>query len=410
MSNIFDLRNCLTSSKFFFIINAFYYFIQLATFFYISSKALPQDIGSSSYVISIAGIFAVIARYGMPVYLVESFEKDNEGLLSKFRENLSFSITFSLILIPLSIFVILLLEINPELRALLLFCTPLMIILNPLSMLLEQLFILRKNTSYLSTNCMLKIFIFPIFAASTYLITTSYAWALVVANISILVSPIAVAFKFDKLSLIQVIKITKLKLFFQSLLKASSYFFNSLALILIFSLDKIFVANIFSIDTLGSYDLMWKLAIVADIVLIQPINALYSKDILQISIARASFISILISFAAVFLVMIINFLNFNFLIFAWEVIFPQYELNQEILKISISFFIIMFAVNQLRNIMANRKLRLSLALSSAIIPLPLIAGFFFLQIDSLDLIPLLLIVGASLALIFNFITIINLRA
>jgi hypothetical protein len=108
--------------------------------------------------------------------------------------------------------------------------------------------------------------------------------------------------------------------------------------------------------------------------------------------------------------MIINFLNFNFLIFAWEVIFPQYELNQEILKISISFFIIMFAVNQLRNIMANRKLRLSLALSSAIIPLPLIAGFFFLQIDSLDLIPLLLIVGASLALIFNFITIINLRA
>ena len=170
------------------------------------------------------------------------------------------------------------------------------------------------------------------------------------------------------------------------------------------------MANIFSIDTLGSYDLMWKLAIVADIVLIQPINALYSKDILQISIARASFISILISFAAVFLVMIINFLNFNFLIFAWEVIFPQYELNQEILKISISFFIIMFAVNQLRNIMANRKLRLSLALSSAIIPLPLIAGFFFLQIDSLDLIPLLLIVGASLALIFNFITIINLRA
>ena len=409
MLHNFFLNNYLSSQKVFFIINALYYFIQLTVFFYISSIALPKDIGASSYVISIAGIFAVIARYGMPVYLVESVEVNQDALIQKFNENLSFSLTCSIILIPISLLFIFSFDISSEMRVLLVFGTPLMIILNPISMILEQLFILRRNINFLSINGILKIFIFPIFAAVTYFITKSYAWAIVIANISILISSIIVCLKFDRLLFIQAIKLTKLNLFFQTLLRASSYFINSLALILIFSLDKIFVANIFSINTLGSYDLMWKLAIVADFLLLQPLNALYSRDIIEISMTRVTYISSIISTVAILLAILINNIDLNFILPAWNVLFDQYDFNQDILKISICFFIIMFAVNQLRNIMANRKLRITLAISSLIIPLPLIIGFIFLEIDSLKTIPLLLISGACLSLIFNYVTVINLR-
>lgn len=409
MLHNFFLNNYLSSQKFFVVINALYYFIQLSVFFYISSIALPKDIGASSYVISIAGIFAVIARYGMPVYLVESVGVNQDLLIKKFNENLAFSITFSIILIPVSILSIFFLDSSSEVRVLLIFGTPLMIILNPISMILEQLFILRKNINFLSINAILKIFIFPIFAAVTYLITKSYAWAIVIANISILMSPIIVCLKFDRSLFIQAIKIANLNLFFQTLVRASSYFINSLALILIFSLDKIFVANIFSISTLGSYDLMWKLAIVADFLLLQPLNSLYSRDIIEISMTRATYISSIISSVAILLVILIGNINLNFILPIWDVLFDQYDFNQEILKISICFFIVMFAVNQLRNIMANRKLRITLALSSLIIPLPLIIGFIFFEIASLNTIPFLLISGAFLSLIFNFVTVITLR-
>tara|TARA_B110000879_G_C10817978_1_gene372971 strand:- start:9 stop:407 length:399 start_codon:yes stop_codon:yes gene_type:complete len=124
---------------------------------------------------------------------------------------------------------------------------------------------------------------------------------------------------------------------------------------------------------------------------------------------RVTYISSIISTVAVLLVILINNIDLNFILPAWNVLFDQYDFNQDILKISICFFIIMFAVNQLRNIMANRKLRITLAISSLIIPLPLIIGFIFLEIDSLKTIPLLLISGACLSLIFNYVTVINLR-
>lgn len=409
MPHSFFLKNYLASQKVFFILNALYYFIQLGTFFYISSLALPKDIGTSSYIISIAGIFAVIARYGMPVFLVESIEVNQDVLIQKLKDCLAFSFTFSILLIPVCTAFIFYFDIGSDLMTLLLIGSFSMIILNPMSMIVEQLFILRKKTNYLSINCILKVFIFPILAAFTYFLTKSYAWTLVIANVSILISPLIVFIIFDETILIKALKIVKLDVFLQTLVVASPYFINSLALILIFSLDKIFVANIFSIDTLGSYDLMWKLAIVTDFILIQPLNALLTRDILETSMKRAIYISSIITLLSIFLIIVVQNIDFNLVILLWEMFFNQYDFDQDILKTSISFFIVMFAVNQLRNIMANRKLRIYLAFSSLIIPLPLIFGFIFLEISSLYTIPFLLLLGASSALFFNFITISFLR-
>ena len=277
------MNTILESKKFFFFVNSAYYLIQLATFFYITSLAIPEDIGISSYVISLAGIFAVIARYGMPVYLVESIDSNNLALKSKLKENISFSITFSLILIPIIILFVNFLEIAKNVSLLIYIGGILMVLINPLSMILEQFFILNKKLKYLSLNAIIKALIFPITALITYLLTKSFAWTLVLANISILFSTIIIFLFFKKNLLLRSIKFTGLGLFFKTLINAFPYFINSLALILIFSIDKIFVGNIFSLSVLGSYDLMWKIAIVVDFILIQPLNSLFSRDIVDLS-------------------------------------------------------------------------------------------------------------------------------
>ena len=403
------MNTILESKKFFFFVNSAYYLIQLATFFYITSLAIPEDIGISSYVISLAGIFAVIARYGMPVYLVESIDSNNLALKSKLKENISFSITFSLILIPIIIFFVNFLEIAKSVRLLIYIGGISMVLINPLSMILEQFFILNKKLKYLSLNAIIKALIFPITALITYLLTKSFAWTLVLANISILFSTIIIFLFFKRNLLLRSIKFIGLGLFFKTLINAFPYFINSLALILIFSIDKIFVGNIFSLSVLGSYDLMWKIAIVVDFILIQPLNSLFSRDIVDLGHTKKVFISLLISTIAIMIAVIINLLEYNFFMTLWNIFFEKYEFNQDILKLSVSFFVLMFAVNQLRNIMANKKLRFSLLISSIVIPMPLIIGATALEINSLITIPLLLIFGAFLALIFNLVSLIFIR-
>ena len=403
------MNTILESKKFFFFVNSSYYLIQLSTFFYITSLAVPEDIGISSYVISLAGIFAVIARYGMPVYLVESIDSNNLALKSKLQENISFSITFSLILIPIILFFVNFLEIAKSLHLLIYIGGISMVLINPLSMILEQFFILNKKLKYLSLNAIIKALIFPITALITYLLTKSFAWTLVLANISILFSTILIFLFFKRSLLLRSIKPAGLSLFFKTIIKAFPYFINSLALILIFSIDKIFVGNIFSLSVLGSYDLMWKIAIVVDFILIQPINSMFSRDIVDLSQTKIVFISLFISTIAIMIAVIINLLEYDFFVSLWNIFFEKYEFNQDILKLSVSFFVLMFAVNQLRNIMANNKLRLSLLISSIVIPMPLIIGATVLQINSLITIPLLLIFGAFLALIFNLVSLIFIR-
>ena len=104
----------LKSPRTFFFLNSAYYLVQLVTFFYISSLALPKDIGISSYVISLAGIFAVIARYGMPVYMVEGVSDESSLLDKYFIAASSFSFTVGIFLLPISFFVILQDNFNQE--------------------------------------------------------------------------------------------------------------------------------------------------------------------------------------------------------------------------------------------------------------------------------------------------------
>ena len=61
----------------------------------------------------------------------------------------------------------------------------------------------------------------------------------------------------------------------------------------------------------------------------------------------------------------------------------------------------MFAVNQLRNLMANLKLRLMCTISSCIIPMPLILTASTIDISLLSFIPTLIIIGVCLSLAFN---------
>lgn len=64
----------------------------------------------------------------------------------------------------------------------------------------------------------------------------------------------------------------------------------------------------------------------------------------------------------------------------------------------------MFAVNQLRNLMANLRLRLMCTISSCIIPIPLIFTVFLSEISFLSSIPTLIVIGVFISLIFNLLT------
>lgn len=396
--------NILDSYKIFFLLNSFYYFIQLSTFFYISSIALPEDLGISSYVISSAGIFAVIARYGMPVFLVESVNSGSSKIDEYYETATAFSITASLLMIPISFIIIINNSFNSEFIFLMLIGTFLMLLVNPLSMIIEQLIILKKQTKYLSINSVIKTLIFPFSALLTYLITENFATALIFGNISILLSPIIIYFLFEKRYIHTAIKFSKFIDFVKVLLKAFPYFINSLALILILSIDKIFVGNIFSVEALGSYDLMWKLAILVDFLIMQPLNSIFSRDILDFSKSSGFLISSFISSFAILSVVIIYFVNIDFILNIWEIFFKKYEFNNEILKISIAFFVLMFAVNQLRNLMANIKLRLMCTISSCIIPLPLIILVTTSEVGDINLIPTFILIGVFISLVFNFVT------
>ena len=63
----------------------------------------------------------------------------------------------------------------------------------------------------------------------------------------------------------------------------------------------------------------------------------------------------------------------------------------------------MFAVNQLRNLMANIKLRKMCTISSCIIPLPLIYFVATAEVNNLNLIPTFILIGVSISLIFNLV-------
>lgn len=392
------------SSKVYFFLNSTYYLIQLLSFFYISSIALPKDIGISSYVISLAGIFAVIARYGMPVYLIESIDNNAKNLDKYYKASSTFSFTFALLVIPVAIFFILINNLSNDFFFLMILGTFFMILFNPLSMIIEQLIILKKQKRYLSINCIFKTFLFPLTAFITYLITDNFAATIIFANISILLSPIIVYLIFEKKYIHLSLSLLDLKTFFILIKQAFPYFINSLALILILSIDKIFVGNIFSVEILGSYDLMWKLAILIDFLLMQPLHALFSRDIINISKKSGHNISFLIVFSSLAAVMIVNLVNFKFILGPWNIFFENYEFNEKIFKLSISFFILMFAVNQLRNLMANLRLRLMCTISSCIIPIPLIFTVFLSEISFLSSIPTLIVIGVFISLIFNLLT------
>ena len=151
----------LNSTKVYFLLNSTYYLIQLTTFFFISSIAAPSDIGISSYVISLAGIFAVTARYGMPVYLIESIDENSSRLIEYYKKATAFSFTLSIFMIPFSFLLILFNNLDSEFILLMLLGTVLMIVFNPISMIIEQFIILNKQTEYLSLNSLLKTFLFP---------------------------------------------------------------------------------------------------------------------------------------------------------------------------------------------------------------------------------------------------------
>ncbi len=395
--------NIFNSPKIFFFLNSFYYLIQLSTFFYISSIALPEDLGISSYVISFAGIFAVLARYGMPVFLVEGVNSGPSSIDEYYKTATAFSFTAAALLIPFSFFIIINNTFNSEFIYLMLIGTLLMLLINPLSMIIEQLIILKKQTKYLSINCIIKTFIFPLSASLAYLITNNLAVALIFSNISILLSPIIIYSLFEKRHINIALKFLQFARFNEIFLKAFPYFINSLALILILSIDKIFVGNIFSVEVLGSYDLMWKLAILVDFLIMQPLNSIFSRDILDLSKSHGFLISMIISSFAVLIVVFISFLNIDFIFNIWIIFFDKYEFNSEILKLSISFFILMFAVNQLRNLMANIKLRKMCTISSCIIPLPLIYFVATAEVNNLNLIPTFILIGVSISLIFNLV-------
>ncbi len=391
----------LNSSKIFFVLNSLYYFVQLSTFLYISSLALPKDIGVSSYVISLAGIFAVIARYGMPVYLIESINDESSKLDEYFKTATAFSFSTVFLILPFSFLVIINNTFSSDFILLMIVGTFLMILFNPISMIIEQLIILKKQTQYLSLNSILKTIFFPITAFFTYQFTDSFAATIIFANLSILLAPLFVYFFFERSYVRIALDFSDIKTFVKVTREAFPYFINSLALILILSIDKIFVGNIFSVEILGSYDLMWKLAILIDFALMQPLNALFSRDILNISNHSGFFISSTISALSLALVLVVNLIDFNFVLPIWNMFFEKYEFNSMIFKLSISFFILMFAVNQIRNLMANLKLRLMCTLSSCIIPMPLILSTIFFEIQELTLIPTLIVTGVFISLIFN---------
>ena len=87
----------ITPNHVFFVLNSIYYSVQLLTFLFISSIAMPQDIGISSYIIAVSGVFAVVARYGVPVYLVESVSLSSSGFDEEFNNSILFCLTLSLL-------------------------------------------------------------------------------------------------------------------------------------------------------------------------------------------------------------------------------------------------------------------------------------------------------------------------
>ena len=125
-------------------------------------------------------------------------------------------------------------------------------------MIFEQGMILEKRTDLLSKNAFLKIFLFPSTAFFTHMLTNSFAWSLVLANVSVLSSPLLVSYFQDHpIKTVNLYVLSK-SCFIRILRQSFPYFINSLGLILILSIDKIYVAQSFSVEALGSYDLIWK--------------------------------------------------------------------------------------------------------------------------------------------------------
>lgn len=398
------IRNFLISSRFYFISNALYYLTQMLSFFYVTSIALPSDIGNVSFIISLTGIFAVIARYGMPTYLIEHMHADGLNLDKGFKIALSFSFSFAIILIPISLISIFFISLESKIYLVYIFSLFSMLIFNPLSMIIQQDIILKKEIISMTIINLFKIIIYPLSILIIYQLSNSFVWALIVANVSLLLSPILVYYFYEREKLTNAIEFIPSHKFLSVIREAFPYFINSLALILIFSVDKLFVANYFSINTLGSYDLMWKIAILVEFLLILPISSILTKDIIRIGISRGPLIFLFLPLCSILLVLILNMFSFNFFIPIWEHFFIQFKFDPMIFKLAISFFIFMFAFNQLRNIMVNLKLKISCIISSLIIVLPILFGGIFLKIDSLILLPQLLVGGVICGMIFNMLS------
>ena len=374
------------------------------TFLYISSIAMPEDIGIASYVIAVSGIFAVVSRYGMPVYLVESVSNSSSSLAKAFGHSLSFCLNLS-ILVSLVVLVIFFLTdyIKVE-SSLFLLSVLLMIFLNPVSMLIEQEMILEKRNNLLSKNSFLKTILFPTVAFLTYKITENFAWSLVLANVSILSSPLLIYYFFNSIIVKIEFHLIRISEFLPTLKDAFPYFANSLGLILILSLDKIYVATKFSVDILGSYDLIWKGAILLEFFVLQPITALYSRHVIDWSYKSPKKLPILIAIFPIVILLVINLIDFSFIETFWNIFFSQYTFNQDIFKMAISFLIVMFSVNQLRNIMATRKLRIQSLISSFLILFPLIIIGTLSQFKSIVEVPQLLVIGSILGLTYNLLS------
>ena len=403
----------ITPNHVFFVLNSIYYSVQLLTFLFISSIAMPQDIGISSYIIAVSGVFAVVARYGVPVYLVESVSLSSSGFDEEFNNSILFCLTLSLLTTIFLLGAAFFTEYLTVNSGMFLFCAILMIFINPASMILEQGMILEKRTDLLSKNAFLKIFLFPSAAFFTYILTDNFAWSLVLANVSVLSSPLLVSyFQSHPIKRVNFYFVSK-SCFIRILRQSFPYFINSLGLILILSIDKIYVAQSFSVEALGSYDLIWKCAILVEFFLLQPANALYARRILDYADKHPIKAPLIISGSAAFFSLAISQIDFSFAQVIWNLFFDKYDFNAGVFKMILCFLFIMFSVNQLRNIMAKRKLRIQSLVSSLLILSPIILGGTLGKFTSLIDVTHFLVVGSLIGLLFNLLSLLkwrNLRA
>ena len=384
----------LSKKSLYFFINSAFFLSQTLTIFSFSAIGEPKDIGYVSLFLSVVGIFAVIARYGSPVALIE----EALGSIDKhFQRLASFNLINSILLTLICIFYFLTFEETFFFKYswLIVLVSSMYIVLNPISFLIDQLFVYTKDFKSLIDISFYKFLLFPTTAITTFYLTESIFLSLILSNLIILLPSLLVLlikgrFKFSKTLELKTIYIN-----------AFPYFINSLCLILIISIDKIIVHSNFGPETLGSYDIMWKLAILVELLVIMPTANLISKDVInEFSIKGTSIMWRIILIPSGF-ILLVALANLSFIESLWSYFFDQYIFNERVFSLMLIFFISMFSLNQLRNILVSHKLRFSALLSSIILITPVLTIPFFTKVTSLELIPSLLVFGSIASTLYS---------